>query len=216
MSALAGDVDTMKIGDLLNRGPSGRRDHRAAFMNSRRQMMSQTRSRSRNHSNEEFGQMKRTGSKIFGLATMCAALAFHAVSYPALAQAVTSSVVEDKLANIRIRAGDIMITAELADNATSRDFLARLPMTVTMTRSGEREYHGRPDTPISVDGPKQGRFDNGDLGYWAPGGYLAIFLDNTVKPEITDLIVMGKVTSDLASIKRLGPLVDISIERAGP
>jgi hypothetical protein len=132
-----------------------------------------------------------------------------------MAQAVTSSVVKNKLADIRISAGDTVITAELADNATSRDFLARLPMTVTMTRSGEREYHGRPDIPISINGPKQGRFENGDLGYWAPGGYLAIFLDNTVKPEISDLIVMGKITSDLAAIKRLGSSVDITIEHAG-
>lgn len=120
------------------------------------------------------------------------------------------------LANVRITAGSTVITAELADHATARDFLRQLPLTVRMTRSGEREYHGRPDAPISKDGPKQARFDNGDLGYWAPGGYLAIFLDNTVKPEITDLIVMGKVTSDLAAIRRLGPSVEMTIERDIP
>ncbi len=119
-----------------------------------------------------------------------------------------------KLVAIRITAGTTTISAELVDHATTRDFLRQLPMTVRMTRSGEREYHGRPDTPISVEGPRQTRFRNGDLGYWAPGGYLAIFLDNTVRPEIADLIVMGRVTSDLVAIQRLGPSVEMTIERA--
>lgn len=107
------------------------------------------------------------------------------------------------LAKVRITAGSAIIHANVFDNATSRDFLARLPMTVVMTRNGEREYHGRPDIQISRDGPKQRRFENGDLGYWAPGGYLAIFLDNTIKPEINDLIVMGKVTSNLSHFRDL-------------
>lgn len=81
------------------------------------------------------------------------------------------------------------------------------------TRNGEREYHGRPDAPISVDGPRLTRFENGDLGYWAPGGHLTIFLDKTVKPEIKDLIVIGRVTSDLAAVRRLGQVAEMSFER---
>lgn len=150
--------------------------------------------------------MRHMGSKVKALVGICAALAIQAMPCVALAQG--------KLADIRITAGETVITAELADHATSRDFLRQLPMTVRMTRSGEREYHGRPDAPIATDGPKQTRFDNGDLGYWAPGGYLAIFLDKTVKPEIKDLIVMGKVTSELDAIKRLGPSVEMTIDRA--
>lgn len=141
---------------------------------------------------------------------LCACLWLTAAARPVLAQ----STPPKKLADIRIAAGDAVITAELVDHASARDFLHRLPMTVRMTRSGEREYHGRPDMPIAVDGPKQTRFDNGDLGYWAPGGYLAIFLDNTVKPDIVDLIVLGKVTSDLTAIRRMGASVEMRIERA--
>lgn len=136
------------------------------------------------------------------------ALALQAASHCALAQG--------KLSDIRISVGETAIEVELADNATSRDFLRQLPLTVHMTRSGEREYHGRPDAPISVDGPKQTRFENGDLGYWAPGGYLAIFLDKNVKPEIKDLIVMGQVTSNLSAIKRMGPSVVMTFTPVGP
>lgn len=121
-----------------------------------------------------------------------------------------------ELGNIRIKAGDTIIMAALVDHATSRDFLKRLPMTIRMTRAGEREYYGRPDMPISVDGPKQASFGNGEFGYWAPGGYLAIFLDTTVGPPINDWIVIGKVTSDLAEIRRLGPSVEMTIEHRAP
>lgn len=138
------------------------------------------------------------------------------VLVPALLGASLPAVAQNKFADIRITVGDTVITAELTDNATSRDLLRQLPMTVRMTRSGEREYHGKPDTPISNSGPKQERFENGDLGYWAPGGYLAIFLDKTVKPEIKDLIVMGKITSDLGAIRRLGDSADMTLEAVVP
>lgn len=160
--------------------------------------------------------MTRLLSRALALAVLCVALILQGATHPVTAEATTSSGVEKSLAHIRITAGGTVITAELVDNATSRDLLQRLPMTVTMTRAGEREYHGRPDAPISVDGPKQTSFENGDLGYWAPGGYLAIFLDKTVRPEIKDLIVMGKITSDLDDIRRLGPAVDMTIERHTP
>ncbi|CAN5726975.1 hypothetical protein BH10PSE18_BH10PSE18_30610 [soil metagenome] len=121
-----------------------------------------------------------------------------------LAQPSAPAVVQRKLADITITVGDVIATAELIDHATSRDFLHRLPMTLRMIRSDEREYHGRPDVPLSVEGPRQTRFEDGDLGYWTPGGYLAVFLDRTVRPEISDLIVMGKVTSELAALRRPG------------
>lgn len=145
-------------------------------------------------------------------AAICTAFALPGATLAVSAQ--TPAAAAHKLADIRIRTGDTTITAELTDNATSRDFLRRLPITVTMSRSGEREYHGRPDTPISADGPRQTRVEDGDLGYWAPGGYLAIFLDKTVRPEIEDLIVMGRVGSDLAAIKRLGASVEMTLESA--
>jgi hypothetical protein len=150
------------------------------------------------------------------LTAWCAALTLACAAPASLAQPAAAAK-PARLADVRMTAGTTTITAELLDHATSRDFLHRLPITVRMTRSGEREYHGRPDKALSVDGPKQTRFENGDLGYWAPGGYLAIFLDKTVKPNITDLIVLGKVTSDLAAVQRMGASFDMTIEHVrGP
>ncbi len=41
---------------------------------------------------------------------------------------------------------------------------------------------------------------------------MAIFLDKTVKPQIKDLIVLGKITSDLNAIKRMGNSFEMTIE----
>lgn len=154
--------------------------------------------------------IKQATSRRRVVAASCAALALQATASPAWAQAPAEG---SKLATLGILAGGTTITVDLIDHASSRDLLRRLPMTVRMTRSGDREYHGRPGVPISADGPRQTRFDNGDLGYWAPGGYLAVFLDNTVRPQIADLIVLGRITSDLAAIKALGGTVEMTLER---
>lgn len=144
-----------------------------------------------------------------------AALAIGAPG-PAFSQQAPSAATRPRLAEITITVGDTVAVAEIDDNPTARDFLQRLPMTVRMARQGEREYHSRMDRPLSVAGPKQGHFDNGDLGYWAPGGYLAVFLDKTVRPTITDLIVIGRITSDLTAVKKLGAAVDMVIEHRIP
>lgn len=155
--------------------------------------------------------------KLFRTALHAVALsiAVAAGSDTALGQPAAVPLSTAKLGDITLTSGSTIISVELSDNATSRDFLDRLPMTVTLTRSGEREYHGR-RAGISTAGPKQTSFENGDFGYWAPGGYLAIFLDKTVKPQIEDLIVLGKVTSDLTAVKALGPVLELTIDRAKP
>jgi|GEM_PF-6811489 len=142
-----------------------------------------------------------------------ALLSFAAIiGVPALSIAEAGPPEGARLAEVKVTAGETVFHADLLDNETSRDFVSKLPLTVTMTRSGEREYHGRPSDTLSTAGPKQTFFLNGDLGYWAPGGYLAVFLDSTKKPQIEDLIVIGKVTTDLAVIRGLGTSEEMRFE----
>jgi hypothetical protein len=118
------------------------------------------------------------------------------------------------LSNIRITAGDKVIRGWLNDSKTSRDLLAQLPLTLSMSRLREREYYGRPASPFSTDADRQQMFDNGDIGYTARSGYFAVFFDNSKDPEISDLIVIGKITSELSDFYDLGQAVDMTIERA--
>ena len=135
---------------------------------------------------------------------------FFSIS-PSFAQDASQGPVT-KLTKIRITAGDKVIMGELVDTQTSRDLLAQLPMTLPMSRLREREYYGRPASPLSTDAAKREGFDNGDIGYTARSGYLALFFDNSKDPEISDLIVIGKVTSDLSDFDTLGQSVDMKIE----
>ncbi|MBT3069152.1 cyclophilin-like fold protein [Rhodoferax sp. U11-2br] len=115
---------------------------------------------------------------------------------------------------ITVRAGNTVFNATLNNNATARDFIAALPITLTMTRWGDREYYGKPGLKLSDQSPKRNDFDNGDIAWWPSGGSFAIFFNNKVNPDISDLIVIGKISSDLKLFDTLGEVVEMRIELA--
>lgn len=119
---------------------------------------------------------------------------------------------EEEAAHITMIIGDKIITACLNDSRTSQDFIASLPATMKMTRWGEREYYGKVGAALSVEGQRQSGFANGDVAYWAPGGSFAIFFNETANQNISDLIVMGKITSNLETFDTLGESVVMRIE----
>jgi hypothetical protein len=114
---------------------------------------------------------------------------------------------------ITIRAGSVRIAGWLDAGPTAQDFIALLPTTIAMTRWGDREYYGKVLlTPRANEGRRQEGFANGDIGYWVPGGSFALFFDENANPGISDLIVMGTITSDLALLAGLGETADMVIE----
>jgi len=115
---------------------------------------------------------------------------------------------------ITIRAGNTVFNATLNDNTTARDFIGALPITLKMTRWGDREYYGKPGLKLSDQSPKRNGFDNGDVAWWPSGGSFAIFFNNKVNPDISDLIVIGKISSDLKPFDTLGEVVEMRIELA--
>lgn len=121
-------------------------------------------------------------------------------------------------AEIRMVTGDTVIMGAISeDSATARDFLASLPVTLPMTRLRDREYYGSLPGQLSVDGPRQEGFANGDIGYTARSHYFAVFFDNSRDPDISELIVIGTITSDLSAFDGMNPDVAMRIERvAGP
>ncbi|WP_309375061.1 cyclophilin-like fold protein [Rhodoferax sp.] len=116
--------------------------------------------------------------------------------------------------SITIHAGNAVFNAKLNDNNTAREFIAALPITLKMTRWGDREYYGKPGLKLSDQSPRRNGFDNGDVAWWPSGGSFAIFFNNKVNPDISDLIVIGKVSSDLTLFDALGEVVEMRIELA--
>lgn len=117
-------------------------------------------------------------------------------------------------ARITMTAGTAVITAERHDNPTTRDFVASLPVTMPMTRWGEREYYGKVGKRLSDKGPQQSGFQDGDVAQYVPGGSLAVFFNSKVNSDISHLIVMGKVTSDLNVLDALGESGEMRREQA--
>ncbi len=119
---------------------------------------------------------------------------------------------EEPFARIAMTTGTSVITADLHDNPTTRDFVASLPVTMPMTRRGEREYYGKAGKRLSDKGRQQNGLEDGDVAYYVPGASFAVFFNNKVNPDISQLIVMGKVTSDLSVFESLDESLTVRIE----
>lgn len=111
--------------------------------------------------------------------------------------------------------GNAVITATLdASNPTARDFIATLPRTMDMTRWDDREYYGKVGHPLADAGPQQSGYADGDVTYYVPGGSYAVFFAKGGRSPISNLVVMGKVTSDLKVFDTLGKTVKMHIQVA--
>lgn len=115
--------------------------------------------------------------------------------------------------DIVLTVGDIQITATLTNSATTRDFLATLPRTLTLTRYGDREYYGR-IAALSEAGESIDTFSNGDVTYYPAGPSLAIFFAKDSESRQSGLIRMGRITSALSDFDYLGNQVEVRIEVA--
>jgi hypothetical protein len=97
------------------------------------------------------------------------------------------------------------VTGTLEDNAASRDFLALLPLTLTL-----EDYNGTEkiaDLPrrLSTKGAPDGvRPSVGDLAYYAPWGNLAIFYKDFGYSR--GLVRLGRIESPAGVFDRPGTL----------
>ena len=89
-------------------------------------------------------------------------------------------------------------------------FLSMLPLTLEMSRYADREYFAAigdlPENGQAIDD-----FENGDLTYYTAGKSLAIFFGNADNSSQSDLIRMGKITSDLSLFDEIGDNVTVTI-----
>lgn len=112
--------------------------------------------------------------------------------------------------NITMTFGDTVITAMLDDSETSRAFIERLPMTLTMERYADREYYASIEE-LPENGEAIEDFENGDVTYYTAGKSLAIFFGNADNSSQGDLIRMGRITSELSLFDGLGDSITVTI-----
>ena len=103
---------------------------------------------------------------------------------------------------IRIKLDDKTLTATLDDNATSRDFVSLLPLTLTLEDHAATEKISYLPRKLSTQGAALGSDpDVGDIAYYVPWGNLAIFYKDFAYSD--GLILLGKINGDVEALKTL-------------
>ena len=116
-----------------------------------------------------------------------------------------------KTMKIRLKLEHATINATLDDNATSRDFVALLPLSLTLTDYAQTEKISNLPKRLSTQGaPASITPVAGDITYYAPWGNLALFYKDG--HDSSGLVRLGKVDSGIEALKRPGPL-KVTIER---
>lgn len=131
---------------------------------------------------------------ILGAAVMIA----YSVAAPAIAQE-----------RVRISSDWGEVGAQLVDNATTRQFVAMLPLTIPMRDHLRQEKTSRLAEPLP-EGPRQRDFAVGTLGLWGPDGFVIYYRSGSVPSP--GIIILGQALGDVSFLDRPGP-VTVRVER---
>lgn len=115
-----------------------------------------------------------------------------------------------KTMKIRMDVEGKVIKATLADNATSRDFVSLLPLTLTLSDYEATEKISDLPRKLSTEGAPAGSDPSiGDITYYAPWGNLALFYKDFGYSK--GLIKLGKIDSGVKALNKPGPL-EVKVE----
>src|SRR5437588_1884478 len=108
--------------------------------------------------------------------------------------------------------GNSALTATLIDSRAAKDFVALLPLTLTLNDLFGREKFAHLPRAISTEGKRTHIYEVGDIAYWSPGPDVAIYYqhdgEKIPKPGI---IVLGKLDSGVEAFNVPGS-VEVKIE----
>ena len=105
---------------------------------------------------------------------------------------------------VRFAAEDAELVVRVADNPTSRDFVSKLPLTLTFEEFAGREKISYLPQRLTTDGSPGGSTRNGDLIYYVPWGNLGFFYNAEPGGGVSgDVIAIGTVESGMDRLDRL-------------
>ncbi len=115
--------------------------------------------------------------------------------------------------NIKLTtSGGREVTISMDDNATSRDFVSQLPVTLDFSDYARTEKVADPVSRLTTDGAPSGyKPSAGDLTLYAPWGNLALFYKGFSYSN--GLVYMGRVVSGEQYLKDLEGPVKIEIDK---
>ena len=115
---------------------------------------------------------------------------------------------------IKIKIADKIVTAALLDNETARDFIALLPLNLSMNDLFGREKFGNLPKVLSEKGPRTHSYEVGDIAYWSPAHDVAIYYrqDGESIPS-PGIIKIGKIDAGTEAFNVAGS-AKVTIELA--
>lgn len=115
------------------------------------------------------------------------------------------------MTTIEIEAGTRKWTAQIADNPSARDFLAQLPLDLTLTDYAATEKIATLPRPLTRDGaPAAVTPRAGEIGYYAPWGNIALYHKDG--PNSPGLVILGRIDEHYADLATPGA-VKVTIRR---
>lgn len=115
--------------------------------------------------------------------------------------------------NIRIAIGSRSMAATLEDNPTARDFVALLPLTLTLRdfSDAEKVSDALPKRLSEEGAPATDAGDVGDIAYYAPWANVAFYRGRG--PDASGVIKIARITSGIDALNQPGQ-VRVTISRA--
>lgn len=105
---------------------------------------------------------------------------------------------------LRFSTGDAEIVVRVADNPTSRDFVSKLPLSLTFEEFAGREKISYLPEELTTEGSPGAAARNGDLIYYVPWGNLGFFYNADPNGGTSDdVIAIGTVESGLDQLNQL-------------
>jgi hypothetical protein len=100
---------------------------------------------------------------------------------------------------IRVIIGNTVLTGRLWDNATARDLIAQLPLTLTFRDFNAVEKIAQLPRKLSMDGvPTGDDASPRDIGYYNPSGNLVFYYDDV--GYFTGIVRIGQFDSSMDAI----------------
>ena len=114
---------------------------------------------------------------------------------------------------VKITVGDMELLATLEDNATTRELISQMPMTLPMMDLYGREMCYRYGAyALPTDNLQSDGYEVGDIAYWAPGGSLVILYKQN--GECFERQHLGHIDSGVEVFENMGDM-DVTFEVVG-
>jgi len=114
-----------------------------------------------------------------------------------------TTAAEDKPMKIRLLLNDKSISATLYNNPQTRDFIALLPLSLTMENYANERIAYLPRKLSANNAPAGSTPKAGDLSYYAPWGNIAVFLEGFRYSR--GLLPLGHIDERLELLQQNGP-----------